>query len=77
MRAGNAQRVVDVAPVGQRVAGRFGSDPEVLTPILYRIHVELFECFSGEGTAINSGPFDGLKTAKLAHDIVGWLERRH
>jgi leucyl-tRNA synthetase len=59
-----------------QLAGRFGSDPEVLTPILYRNHVELFECFSGEGTAINSGPFDGLTTQKLARDIVGWLERR-
>ena len=58
------------------LSSRFGSDPATLTPILYRNHVDLFECFSGEGTAINSGPFDGLSTKKFTADIVAWLEKR-
>ena len=59
-----------------QLAARFGSDPATLTPILYRNHIELFECFSGEGTAINSGSFDGLATKKFTADIVAWLEKR-
>jgi leucyl-tRNA synthetase len=58
------------------LAARFGTDPATLTPLLYRNHVDLFECFAGDGTAFNSGPFDGLPTAKFTKDIVAWLEKQ-
>jgi len=31
-------------------------------------------CFTGEGTAINSGSFDGLETARFKDKITEWLE---
>jgi len=31
-------------------------------------------CFTGEGTAINSGPLDGLPTAEAKNKITRWLE---
>ncbi len=30
--------------------------------------------FSGEGTAIHSGPYDGLSTAEFKHKVAVWLE---
>ncbi|MGA0093688.1 MAG: leucine--tRNA ligase [Chthoniobacterales bacterium] len=33
-------------------------------------------CFAGEGTAINSGPLDGLPTAEAKQKITAWLEER-
>ena len=33
-------------------------------------------CFAGEGTAINSGPLDGLPTAEAKQKITTWLEER-
>ena len=35
---------------------------------------EPFECFSGEGFAVNSGPLDGLSTADAKADITARLE---
>lgn len=32
-------------------------------------------CFTGDGTAINSGPFDGLKTPEFKEKITVWLEQ--
>jgi leucyl-tRNA synthetase len=32
--------------------------------------------FAGEGTAINSGPYDGLPTAEFKQKITAWLEER-
>jgi leucyl-tRNA synthetase len=32
--------------------------------------------FVGEGTAINSGPFNGLPTAEFKHKITAWLEEK-
>ncbi len=34
------------------------------------------ECFEGEGTAVNSGQFDGLPTAEFKQRITAWLEER-
>ena len=33
-------------------------------------------CFTGEGTAVNSGPLDGLPTAEAKRKITAWLEER-
>jgi leucyl-tRNA synthetase len=54
---------------------RLGQDPARVAPQLYRQHPEVFECFSGEGTAFNSGPFDGLPTAEFKKKITAWLEQ--
>jgi len=32
-------------------------------------------CFTGDGTAVNSGPFDGLPTAEFKVRITEWLEQ--
>lgn len=34
------------------------------------------ECFAGEGTAINSGEFDGTPTAEFKGQITAWLEEK-
>ncbi len=34
-------------------------------------------CFTGEGTAVNSGPLDGLPTAEAKQKITAWLAERH
>ncbi|HPC95426.1 MAG TPA: leucine--tRNA ligase [Sedimentisphaerales bacterium] len=33
-------------------------------------------CFTGDGTAIHSGPFDGLPTAEFKEKITAWLAER-
>ncbi len=33
-------------------------------------------CFIGDGTAINSGPFNGLKTQEFKEKIIDWLSQR-
>ena len=33
-------------------------------------------CFTGDGTAINSGPFDGLTTPAFKEKIAAWLEEK-
>jgi len=33
-------------------------------------------CFTGEGTAINSGPFDGLSTPEFKEKITAWLREK-
>ncbi|MBN1126346.1 MAG: leucine--tRNA ligase [Sedimentisphaerales bacterium] len=33
-------------------------------------------CFTGEGTSLNSGPFDGLSTAEFKVKITEWLEEK-
>jgi leucyl-tRNA synthetase len=43
---------------------------------LYRQSIQLFgECFSGEGTAINSGSFNGQTSASFKDQITDWLEK--
>ncbi|HOK96434.1 MAG TPA: leucine--tRNA ligase [Anaerohalosphaeraceae bacterium] len=32
-------------------------------------------CFTGDGTAINSGPFTGLRTPQFKEQITAWLEK--
>ncbi len=34
------------------------------------------ECFTGEGTAVNSGEFDGQTTAEFKKNITKWLEKK-
>ena len=42
---------------------------------MYRHSIEVFtECFSGEGTAINSGSFNGLSTTDFKKQITDWLQ---
>lgn len=56
---------------------KLAQDPEIVTELLYRNHPSLFEeCFTDEGTAINSGPFDGMNTAEFKAKITDWLEER-
>ena len=33
-------------------------------------------CFTGDGAAINSGPFDGLTTPRFKEEIAAWLEQK-
>lgn len=35
-----------------------------------------FEAFTGEGTSINSGEFDGLTSSKFKKTIIAWLEKK-
>src|SRR5205807_1559519 len=37
---------------------------------------QLKEAFTGEGTAVSSGPFDGLSTLEFKRKITAWLEER-
>jgi len=37
---------------------------------------ETGECFTGDGVAVNSGEFSGLKTAEFKEKITDWLESR-
>jgi leucyl-tRNA synthetase len=54
--------------------GREGNDPFKLATYLYRERADIFtECFVGEGTAINSGPFDGLPTLAFKAKITARL----
>jgi leucyl-tRNA synthetase len=56
---------------------KLDQEPEIVAELLYRNHPSLFtECFTDEGTAINSGPFDGMNTAELKSKITTWLEER-
>ena len=53
--------------------------PDTLVEYLYRHSAPIFgECFSGDGTAINSGTFNGQPTAQFKKNITDWLkaERR-
>ncbi len=44
---------------------------------LYLNHLEHFsQAFTGDGTAVNSGRFDGLSTAEFKEKITRWLEER-
>jgi len=33
-------------------------------------------CFSGEGTAVNSGPLEGLRTPEAKRKMISWLEEK-
>ena len=51
-------------------------DPLKMIDYLYRHAIELFEeCFADEGTAINSGSFNGETTAEFKRQITEWLEQ--
>jgi leucyl-tRNA synthetase len=53
------------------VGERFGGDPMKVVDYLYRNQVELFaEVFTGDGTAINSGSFNGLDTPAFKKAIT-------
>jgi leucyl-tRNA synthetase len=52
-----------------------GKDVIKLAEFMYRHSIEVFpESFSGEGTAINSGSFNGLSTADFKKQITDWLQ---
>jgi leucyl-tRNA synthetase len=54
-----------------------GGDPERIVDRLYRDEPDLFaEAFTGEGVAINSGPFTGLFTPDFKSAIIAWLAER-
>ncbi len=53
-----------------------GADAHKIIDNLYRQSIELFEeCYCDEGTAINSGPFNGQTTAQFKREITDWLEK--
>ncbi|MBM3992593.1 MAG: leucine--tRNA ligase [Planctomycetes bacterium] len=51
-------------------------NPLTMTEEIYRSWITTFaECFSDEGTAINSGSFTGQPTASFKASIIAWLEK--
>ena len=57
-----------------RLWEKMGQDPLKMTEHLYQNHTELFpDCFSGEGTAIASGSYDGQSTVEFKKNIIAWL----
>jgi leucyl-tRNA synthetase len=67
----------DVVTKSLKYGDRFGDDIAALALQLYRDHVELFDCFAGEGIAINSAAFDGTPTAAFKAKITAWLETQN
>ncbi len=66
----------DLAIIGraERVWQEENGDPVRIAAFLYRGHPELFEeCFTGEGTALHSGSFDGLPTAVFKQKVTARL----
>lgn len=60
-----------------KVAAKVGNDKQRLLEQAYRDFPAWFDpTFTDDGTAINSGPFDGLKTADFKQTITVWLEER-
>jgi len=54
-----------------------GKDLDRVSARLYLNHAALFsEAFTGEGTAVNSGGFDGLSTLEFKEQIIRWLGER-
>ncbi|MBM4067746.1 MAG: leucine--tRNA ligase [Planctomycetes bacterium] len=73
MSPGGMQVVQKATPLWDRL----GQDLGKVVEQLYRNHIQLFsEAYTDEGTAINSGPFDGLPTAEFKAQITRWLEER-
>ncbi len=57
-----------------RMWNDMGKDPMKLTEYIYRQSIETFpDCFADEGTAINSGSFNGQPTAEFKKQITDWL----
>lgn len=54
---------------------RLGDTGEVIEKF-YADHVALFDCYSDEGVAINSGTFNGQPTAQVKAEIIEWLEKK-
>jgi leucyl-tRNA synthetase len=52
---------------------RFGGDQIGMIEQFYRERVELFDCYSDDGVAINSGEFDGTPTAEFKAKIIDFL----
>jgi leucyl-tRNA synthetase len=54
-----------------------GHDLGQVIALLYGQHADLFpEAFTGDGTAINSGAFNGLTTQDFKERITTWLQER-
>jgi leucyl-tRNA synthetase len=63
-----------IAEKAARMWDEMGKDVIKLAELMYRHSIEIFtECFCGEGTAINSGSFNGLSTAEFKKQITDWL----
>jgi len=69
----------DEAAVLKKVMPLFKSaeaDLHKMADYLFRHAIELFdECYADEGTAINSGSFNGLTTAEFKRQITDWLDQ--
>jgi leucyl-tRNA synthetase len=75
-RAETSQHDVAVLNLAAPIWDKEGKDPLKVTESLYRQHTDLFaECFVDEGTAINSGAFDGLTTAPFKEKITAKLQQ--
>jgi leucyl-tRNA synthetase len=61
-----------------RMWDEMGKDTIKLAEFMYRHSIEIFtESFCGEGTAFNSGSFNGLSTAEFKKQITDWLQSEH
>lgn len=71
---------VEVTPINTRANEawkQLKGDLDKVVEHLYLTHVELFEeSFTGDGTAVNSGSFDGSSTAEFKKKITAWLSER-
>jgi leucyl-tRNA synthetase len=53
-----------------------GNDVYRMIDYLYRHCIEVFkECFSDEGSAFNSGSFNGMSTMEFKKEITDWLDK--
>jgi leucyl-tRNA synthetase len=60
-----------------RLWEKYRGDPLQITKSIYQAEPTLFdEAFIGEGQAVNSGEFNGQKTAEFKSNIIAWLEKR-
>jgi leucyl-tRNA synthetase len=70
-------QATQVTSRASRVWERYSGDPLKITQALYLSEPDLFdEAFTGEGQALNSGPFDDLTTTEFKKRITSWLEQR-
>jgi leucyl-tRNA synthetase len=70
-------QATQVTSRASRLWDRYGGDPLQITRALYRSEPQLFdEVFIGDGTAMNSGQFDGQSTTEFKKRITSWLQER-
>jgi leucyl-tRNA synthetase len=72
-----SQHTTKLIGKASRVWERMGKDPLKVTSWLYQENAMDFEeVFVDDGSAFNSGEFDGLSTPEFKQKITAWLEQR-